>query len=167
VFLPASYQAVSGQRLRGPIDELRQQVKRRPRQRSTMEGGREPGDHRGGSANGRRGGKRVDQLTSQIYPHPIAFNVSATRPIRFLDSGYTKEEMKMQNEGRKNSCICRSSGLQSHACVCPFYRAHSVAVSAEFNRPISVERAREVLAKSAGRSTLVDEPQNNRLPNCH
>jgi aspartate-semialdehyde dehydrogenase len=45
----------------------------------------------------------------------------------------------------------------------PVYRAHSVAVSAEFERPVSVEQAREVLAKAPGLE-LVDEPQSNRYP---
>jgi aspartate-semialdehyde dehydrogenase len=43
------------------------------------------------------------------------------------------------------------------------YRAHSIAVNAEFERPVSVEEAREVLAKAPGLE-LVDEPKNNRYP---
>jgi len=45
----------------------------------------------------------------------------------------------------------------------PVYRAHSVAVTAEFERPISVERAREVLSKAPGLE-LVDEPHGNQYP---
>jgi len=45
----------------------------------------------------------------------------------------------------------------------PVYRAHSVAVSAEFEKPVSLERAREALAKAPGLE-LVDEPQNHRYP---
>ena len=57
----------------------------------------------------------------------------------------------------------------------PVYRAHSIAVTAEFERRASVEQAREVLAKAPGLE-LVDEPQSNRYPtplhaagkdNCH
>src|SRR5256714_2426153 len=40
------------------------------------------------------------QLSPQVYPHPIAFNVLPQVDV-FLESGYTKEEMKMENEGRK------------------------------------------------------------------
>ena len=36
----------------------------------------------------------------QVYPHPIAFNV-LPHVDSFLEDGYTKEEMKMQNEGRR------------------------------------------------------------------
>jgi len=80
----------------------------------------------------------------------------------FLETGYTKEEMKMQNEGRKIMHLPEFRA--SVTCVrVPVYRAHSVAISAEFERPISVERAREVLARAPG-IELVDEPQNNRYP---
>ena len=153
----ASYQAVSGSGARA-IDELRQQVKDVAQDQQWS--GREPGDIEGKREWATRG-KRVDQLTSQIYPHPIAFNV-LPHVDSFLDSGYTKEEMKMQNEGRKIMHLPEFRA--SVTCVrVPVYRAHSVAVSAEFDRPISVERAREVLAKTPG-VDLVDEPQNNRYP---
>ena len=151
----ASYQAVSGSGARA-IDELRQQVKAQDRQWS----GRGPGGI-DGKPEGATSGKRVDQATSQIYPHPIAFNV-LPHVDSFLDSGYTKEEMKMQNEGRKIMHLPEFRA--SVTCVrVPVYRAHSVAISAEFERPISVERAREVLARAPG-IELVDEPQNNRYP---
>ena len=68
----------------------------------------------------------------------------------------------MQDETRK---IMHSPALRvSATCVrVPIYRAHSVAVTAEFERPISVEQAREVLSKAPGLE-LVDEPHNNRYP---
>ena len=99
--------------------------------------------------------------TSEFYPHPIAFNL-LPHIDSFLENGYTKEEAKMQDETRK---IMHLPELRvSATCVrVPVYRAHSVAVSAEFERPISVEQAREVLAKAPGLE-LVDEPQCNRYP---
>ena len=68
----------------------------------------------------------------------------------------------MQDETRK---IMHSPELRvSATCVrVPVYRAHSVAVTAEFERPISVEQAREVLSKAPGLE-LVDEPHNNCYP---
>ena len=68
----------------------------------------------------------------------------------------------MQDEAQK---IMHLPELRiSATCVrVPVYRAHSVAVSAEFERVISVEQAREVLAKAPGLE-LVDEPQSNRYP---
>jgi len=129
----ASYQAVSGSGARA-IDELREQVK------NALQG-RQP--------------------TEEVYAHPIAFNL-LPHVDSFLESGYTKEEMKMQNEGRKIMHLPKFRA--SVTCVrVPVYRAHSVAISAEFDQPVSVERAREVLAKAPGLE-LVDEPENNRYP---
>ena len=98
---------------------------------------------------------------AEVYPHPIAFNVLPHVDV-FLEGGYTKEEMKKQNEGRR--IMHHPEFRASVTCVrVPVYRAHSVAISAEFSEPISVERAREVLAKAPGLE-LVDEPGRNRYP---
>ncbi len=52
----------------------------------------------------------------------------------------------------------------SATCVrVPVYRAHSVAMSAEFERPVSLHEAREVLRQAPGLD-LVDEPAHNRYP---
>ncbi len=100
-------------------------------------------------------------VTKEVYPHQIAFNV-LPQVDSFLPDGYTKEEMKMQNEGRK---IMHHPGFRaSVTCVrVPVYRAHSVAVSAEFSQPITVEAARAVLAKAPGLD-IVDDPANKRYP---
>jgi aspartate-semialdehyde dehydrogenase len=129
----ASYQAVSGSGQRA-INELKEQVAAASQDR---------------------------QLPPQVYPHPIAFNVLPHVDV-FLEDGYTKEEMKMQNEGAKIMHL--PSFRASVTCVrVPVYRAHSVAVSAEFEKKVSVEQAREVLAKAPGLE-LVDEPHKNRYP---
>lgn len=131
--IAASYQAVSGSGARA-IRELRAQVEAAAENKSPV---------------------------TEIYPHPIAFNV-LPHVDSFLPSGYTKEEMKMQNEGRRIMHL--PDFRASVTCVrVPVYRAHSVAVSAEFERSISVEEAHEVLAKAPGLE-LVDEPLNNRYP---
>ena len=97
----------------------------------------------------------------EVYPHPIAFNV-LPHVDSFLENGYTKEEMKMQNEGRRIMHLPEFRA--SVTCVrVPVYRAHSVAVSAEFERPLSLEEAQAVLAKAPGLE-LVDEPQRNAYP---
>ena len=97
----------------------------------------------------------------EVYPHPIAFNV-LPHVDSFLENGYTREEMKMQNEGRKIMHL--PDFRASVTCVrVPVYRAHSVAISAEFERPVSLEAAREALAKAPGLE-LVDEPLANRYP---
>ena len=68
----------------------------------------------------------------------------------------------MQDETRK---IMHLAELRvSATCVrVPVYRAHSVAVTAEFKHPVSVEQAREVLSEAPGLE-LVDEPHNNHYP---
>ena len=45
----------------------------------------------------------------------------------------------------------------------PVYRAHSIAVSAEFARPVDLDKARDALTKAPG-IDLVDDPQSNRYP---
>ncbi|MDQ2919064.1 MAG: aspartate-semialdehyde dehydrogenase [Verrucomicrobiota bacterium] len=98
---------------------------------------------------------------AEVYPHPIAFNV-LPHVDSFLADGYTKEEMKMQNEGRRIMHL--PNFRASVTCVrVPVYRAHSVAVSAEFERAVSVDEAREVLAKAPGLD-LIDEPHRNLYP---
>jgi aspartate-semialdehyde dehydrogenase len=100
-------------------------------------------------------------VTKEVYPHQIAFNV-LPHVDSFLPDGYTKEEMKMQNEGRK--IMHHPSFRASVTCVrVPVYRAHSVAVSAEFQKPITPEAAREVLKKAPGLD-IIDDPANNEYP---
>lgn len=129
----ASYQAVSGSGARA-ISELERQVKAR------VQG---------------------IEAKAEVYPHPIAFNV-LPQVDSFLETGYTREEMKMQNEGRKIMHLREFSA--SVTCVrVPVFRAHSVAMSAEFSRPVSLDLARDALAKAPGLD-LVDEPSTHRYP---
>ena len=100
-------------------------------------------------------------VTKEVYPHQIAFNV-LPHVDSFLPSGYTKEEMKMENEGRK--IMHHPSFRASVTCVrVPVYRAHSIAVSAEFEKPVTVEAARAVLLKAPGLD-VVDNPENKEYP---
>jgi aspartate-semialdehyde dehydrogenase len=111
--------------------------------------------------------RQVDQLvkgqqaTKEVYPHQIAFNV-LPHVDSFLQDGYTKEEMKMQNEGRK--IMHHPTFTASVTCVrVPVYRAHSVAVNAEFEKPASVQSARAALKKAPGLQ-VIDEPTKNEYP---
>lgn len=100
-------------------------------------------------------------VTTSVYPHPIAFNV-LPHVDSFLPDGYTKEEMKMQNEGRK--IMHHPDFRASVTCVrVPVFRSHSVAVNAEFEKPITAAHAREVLSSAEGLD-LVDDPANNAYP---
>lgn len=99
--------------------------------------------------------------TSEVYPHPIAFNV-LPEVDQFLPDGYTREEMKMQQEGRK--IMHHPSFRASVTCVrVPVFRAHSVAISAEFERPVNVAAAREALARAPGLE-VVDDPSSHAYP---
>lgn len=104
---------------------------------------------------------RGEPVTREVYPHQIAFNV-LPQVDSFLPSGYTKEEMKMENEGRK---ILHHPGFRaSVTCVrVPVYRSHSIAVSAEFEKPVTLEAARAVLATAQGLD-VVDDPARQRYP---
>ena len=100
-------------------------------------------------------------VTKVVYPHQIAFNV-LPQVDSFLPSGYTKEEMKLENEGRK--IMHHPSFRASVTCVrVPVYRSHSIAVSAEFEMPVTVAAAWAVLKKAPGLD-LVDEPENRSYP---
>jgi len=129
----SSYQAVSGTGAKA-IEELKRQIEQ--------------------SVNGK-------PITKEVYPHQIAFNV-LPHVDSFLQDGYTKEEMKMQNEGRK--IMHHPTFRASVTCVrVPVYRAHSVAVNAEFDKPVTVDLAREVLKKAPGLQ-VIDEPAKNEYP---
>jgi len=100
-------------------------------------------------------------VTKEVYPHQIAFNV-LPQVDSFLPSGYTKEEMKMENEGRK--IMHHPAFRASVTCVrVPVYRSHSVAVSAEFEKPVTVEAARAVLSRAPGLD-VVDNPSLQEYP---
>ena len=129
----SSYQAVSGAGTLA-IEELKQQAKAAVT------------------------GKPIER---EVFPHQIAFNV-IPQVDSFLDSGYTKEEMKMQNEGRRIMHL--PSFKASVTCVrVPVFRAHSIAVSAEFQERVTVVEAREAIVSFRG-IELRDDPTDNVYP---
>jgi aspartate-semialdehyde dehydrogenase len=91
------------------------------------------------------------------YVAPIAFNVVPLAGSYVDDdSGETDEDQKLRNESRKILNI--PDLLVSGTCVrVPVYTGHSLSINAEFARPISVERARDLLAAAPG-VKLVDVP---------
>ena len=103
-------------------------------------------------------GKEVEPST---FPHPIAFNL-IPHVDKFLDSGYTKEEVKMRNESRK---ILSLPGLPV-SCTCvrvPVFRAHAISVFAEFEQEVDVAEARAAIAAFEG-AELIDSPENCEYP---
>jgi aspartate-semialdehyde dehydrogenase len=97
----------------------------------------------------------------ELYPHMIAFNALPYVP-KFLDDGYTTEEMKLVHETRK---ILHAPDLPvSPTCTrVPVMVGHSESVNIETERPLSVEKARELLAGAPG-VKLVDNPARHEYP---
>ncbi len=100
-------------------------------------------------------------IVKKIYPYQIAFN-AIPQVDTFGSDGYTGEENKMMLESRK---IMGLPTLKvSATCVrVPVVRAHSIAINAEFERPVSVEAARAAIAAFPG-AELVDDPATNAYP---
>jgi len=100
-------------------------------------------------------------LVKKVYPYQIAFNC-IPQVDTFGADGYTGEENKMMLESRK---IMGLPHLRvSATCVrVPVVRAHSVALNAEFERPVSVEAARAAIAAFPG-AQLVDDPAGRLYP---
>ncbi|MCZ6891230.1 MAG: aspartate-semialdehyde dehydrogenase [Chloroflexi bacterium] len=97
----------------------------------------------------------------EVYPHRIAFNV-LPQVEHFLENGYTNEERKMAEETRK---IMHAPEIAvSATCVrVPVYVSHSVAIHAEFERPMSPAEARELLSAFPG-VTVLDDPEAGQYP---
>ena len=97
----------------------------------------------------------------KVFSHQIAYNLIPQIGGEQFE-GYTSEEMKMQNEGRK---IMHLPELKV-SCTCvrvPVVRSHSISVSLHFDKHISVQEAREVIAKAPG-CRLVDDLANRQYP---
>lgn len=97
----------------------------------------------------------------QVFQYQIAYNVIPQIGGEAYE-GYTSEEMKMQNEGRK---IMHLPDLQV-SCTCvrvPVVRSHSVSLVVRTREKISVQRARELIAAAPG-CRLVDDLANRRYP---
>jgi aspartate-semialdehyde dehydrogenase len=120
------------------------------------------------------GKKAIDELYDQtkaiinsaepekrVYPHRIAFNCLPHIDV-FLDSGYTKEEMKMVHETRK---ILQDDtiGITATAVRVPVFYSHSESVNIETREYITPEDVRGLLENAPG-VTVVDDPSQNLYP---
>ena len=131
--IASSYQAVSGAGAAGPV-ELEGQMK-------ALANGEEP--------------------QVKVFQYQIAYNLIPQIGGE-QENGYTSEEMKMQYEGRK---ILHAPDLKV-SCTCvrvPVIRSHSVSMTLRFDRHVSVEEARAVLANAPG-VKLVDDLNNKQYP---
>jgi aspartate-semialdehyde dehydrogenase len=138
--IASTYQAVSGSGLAG-VNELFGQA------RAVVDDS-ERLVHDGGA---------LDFPAPQKYVAPIAFNVVPLAGSLVDDgTGETDEDQKLRNESRKILGI--PDLLVSGTCVrVPVYTGHSLSINAEFARPLSVERAKELLDGAPG-VKLVDVP---------
>lgn len=102
--------------------------------------------------------KRVE---NKVYPWQIAFNV-LPHIDSFLESGYTKEEMKMVNETKK---IMEDDSIKVTATTVrvPVFYGHSESVNIEFEKDLSPDKARKLLKKAPG-VKVVDDPAKNKYP---
>ncbi len=106
---------------------------------------------------GEREGKQVDR----VYPHPIDLNI-LPHIDSFLDTGYTKEEMKMVNETCK---ILRDDSIRVTATTVrvPTIGGHSESVNVELAEDFTLEEVRRLLSETPG-VVVQDDPQNNVYP---
>ena len=129
----STYQAVSGAGKDG-IDELLNEV-------SALSQGQKP--------------------EPKVFQYQIAYNL-IPQIGGFNELLYSSEEMKMQNEGRK--MLHDEELLVNCTCVrVPIIRSHSESITLEFERKISPEKARELLAEAPG-VKLWDEPNEGKYP---
>jgi aspartate-semialdehyde dehydrogenase len=100
-------------------------------------------------------------VVPHVYPHQIGFNLLPEIDV-FMDTGYTKEELKIVEETRK---IMHAADMAiSATCVrVPVFIGHSEAVNIEFTDPMSPEEARQILAKAPGVKVL-DDPSVSLYP---
>ena len=107
----------------------------------------------------------AEAVKPSVFPYQIAYNVIPQIGSEAF-MGYTSEEMKLQNEGRK---IMHLPELRVN-CTCvrvPVLRSHSESITLEFERDITVEEARAALAAAPGVKLVDDmaaEDAHDRFP---
>ena len=102
-----------------------------------------------------------EKYEPKVFPYQIAYNLIPQIGGEQFE-GYTSEEMKMQNEGRK---IMHLPELKV-SCTCirvPVVRSHSISVSCHFDVPVTVEQVRQAIAKAPG-CKLVDDLAKKEYP---
>jgi len=120
------------------------------------------------------GKKAMDELLQQttdllsfkdvqcaVYPHQIAFNV-LPHIDKFLENGYTKEEMKMVHETQK---IMGDKSIRVTATTVrvPVFRGHSESINVETEKKLTANEARSLLSTFPGIS-IFDAPEKNAYP---
>ncbi|MDE6242139.1 MAG: aspartate-semialdehyde dehydrogenase [Anaeroplasmataceae bacterium] len=102
-----------------------------------------------------------EAIVPKVFQHQIVENV-IPHIGSFLDNGYTTEEMKMQNEGRK---ILHHPSLKV-SCTCvrvPVVRSHSISIDLVTKDYLDINMVKEAISKEKG-CRLYDTPQDNIYP---
>jgi len=101
------------------------------------------------------------EVKCNVYPHQIAFNV-LPHIDKFLENGYTKEEMKMVNETQK---IMGNNSIRLTATTVrvPVFRCHSESLNIETEKKLSPNEVRAALSKAPG-IVVFDAPEKNIYP---
>ena len=102
-----------------------------------------------------------NQIKTNVYPHQIAFNC-LPHIDKFLENGYTKEEMKMVNETKK---ILGDDSVQVSPTTVrvPVFYSHSEALNIETESPVSALGVKDLLKVQPG-INVVDEPEKSKYP---
>ncbi len=104
---------------------------------------------------------RGETIKPKYFQHQIAFNL-IPHIDKFVEGGYTGEEMKLVDEVRK--ILDLPDLLLSPTTVrVPVFAAHSISVNAETERPVSAAQAREAFERFPG-LRVYDDPAHNRYP---
>ncbi len=104
---------------------------------------------------------RGEPITPKFFQHQILFNL-IPHIDNFGEGGYTGEEMKLVDEVRKILEL-PDLAISPTTVRVPVFTAHSIAVNAETEQPVSVAQAREAFEGFPG-LRLFDDPQHNRYP---
>ncbi|MEW6214064.1 MAG: aspartate-semialdehyde dehydrogenase [Nitrospirota bacterium] len=101
------------------------------------------------------------EIKCNVYPHQIAFNV-LPHIDKFLENGYTKEEIKMVNETRK---ILGDDSIRITATTVrvPVFRGHSESVNIETEKKLTANEVRAILSEAHG-IVVFDTPHKNVYP---
>lgn len=101
------------------------------------------------------------RIECNVYPHQIAFNC-LPQIDKFLDNGYTKEEMKMASETKK---IMGDNSIRVTATTVrvPVFRSHSESVNIETEKKVTANEARAILSGAPG-VIVYDAPEKYIYP---
>lgn len=100
------------------------------------------------------------EIKNEVYPHQILFNL-IPHIDDFLESGYTKEEMKMVNETHR--ILDKDIKLTATTVRVPVFLSHSESINIETNKSFGIEEVSNLLANSPGVKVL-DDPTNKIYP---